>query len=232
MSEWHGCGLRWHDLRRRDTRQRDPAPPPPDAPPGGIGAVVAHAGLVTVGHVIHPAGDELECDEAVDASVGAIVAIGDELDLGAVGVVAQPRLGDGRACGVASHAQQGVAIIAGDRRADVDAEAGVGPGEHAGGGAVTTRGGAACGARKRGSTQRAHERRRGAASRDRGRLGIHTRRAASRSVPDLDKNLAGPITPAAWCCASVIRSQSASRISESCWRRTGILFRTTSQTRR
>ena len=32
--------------------------------------------------------------------------------------------------------------------------------------------------------------------------------------------------------SSVIRSQSASRISEICWRRTGILFRTTSQTRR
>ena len=66
--------------------------------------------------MIHPAGNELECAEAVDADEGAIAAIGDELDLGAVGVITQPRLGDRRPCGVAGDAQQRLAVLARDFR--------------------------------------------------------------------------------------------------------------------
>ena len=45
------------------------------------------------------------------AGIGAVAAIGDQFDLGAAGVVAQSRFGDGRPCGVASDAQQGVTIL-------------------------------------------------------------------------------------------------------------------------
>ena len=106
--------------RKGSARQRDAAPLPPHAPPRGIGAVVAHAGFVAVGDVVEPAGEELECREAMAAGIGAVAAVGDELDIGAFGIVAQPRLGDGRAGGVAGDAQQALAILAGDGRPNVD----------------------------------------------------------------------------------------------------------------
>ena len=110
------------------------AAPPPQPPPRGIGAVVAHARLVGIGHVVGPAGEELERAQAVDADVGAGGGIGNEFDLGALAVIAQAVLGDRGAGAVAGDAHEALAIVAGDRGADVGAEARMRPGEHGGGG--------------------------------------------------------------------------------------------------
>ena len=81
-----------------------------------------------------PAGDELECRHAVHAGIGAIVRARGQLDLGAHGVVGEPRLGDRSTGAVTRHAQHRLTIVAGDRRADVGAEPRVRPGEQGGGG--------------------------------------------------------------------------------------------------
>jgi len=112
------------------------APPPPEPSPRGIGAVVAHAGLVVVGHVIGPAGEELERVHAMDADIGAARGVGGELNLGALGVIAQAVLGDRGAGAVAGDAREARAIIAGDHRADMRAESRVRPGEHGGSGVL------------------------------------------------------------------------------------------------
>jgi hypothetical protein len=62
----------------------------------------------------YPAGQELERVQTMNADVGAAGGVGDQLDLGALGVVAQTVLGDRGAGAVAGDAQQARAIVGGD----------------------------------------------------------------------------------------------------------------------
>ena len=60
--------------RRRCARQHDAATLPPHAVADGASTVVAHARLVALGHVLQPAGDDLERAHAVHAGVRSLAS--------------------------------------------------------------------------------------------------------------------------------------------------------------